>query len=133
MINNMNQIQQTYVINAPLQKVWQALTDAEMAEQWGAAPAKVDSREGGEFSYWGGAIHGIYTKLVPQELIEQDWYGHDHPERKFKALFTFEANDNVTTVHLTFSGDIEDEQKDIKDWQEYYFTPIKELLETNLV
>jgi uncharacterized protein YndB with AHSA1/START domain len=127
----MNQIQQIYVINAPLQKVWQALTDAEMAEQWGAAPAKVDAREGGEFSYWNGDIHGTYTKLVPRELIEQDWYGHDHPERKFKALFTFEENDNSTTVHLTFSGNIEDEQKDTKDWQEYYFDPIKKLLETS--
>ncbi|HMI09609.1 MAG TPA: SRPBCC domain-containing protein [Candidatus Saccharimonadales bacterium] len=127
----MNQIQQTYVINAPVQKVWQALTDVEVAEQWGAAPAKVDAREGGQFSYWDGDIHGVYTKLVPQELIEQDWYGHDHPERKFKAQFTLEANSDVTTVHFAFSGDIEDEQKDIKDWKEYYFDPIKELLETN--
>ena len=127
----MTQIQQTYTIKAPLRKVWQALTDAEMAEQWGAAPAKVDAREGGKFSYWGGDIHGIYTKLLPYERIEQDWYGHDHPERKFKAVFNFEADGGITTVRLTFSGDIDDEQKDIKDWQEYYFNPIKELLETN--
>jgi len=125
----MKQFQQTYVIQASLEKVWQSLTDAKTAEAWGAAPAKVDARENGEFSYWGGDIHGTYAKLVPNERIEQDWYGHDHPERKFKAIFTFETNDNATTVSLTFSGDIEDEQKDIKDWQEYYFDPIKKLLE----
>lgn len=128
----MKEIHQTYTIHAPIEKVWQSLTDAETAERWGAAPAKVDAREGGEFSYWGGDIHGVYTRLVPYELIEQDWYGHDHPERKFKALFNLATDGVHTVVQLTFSGEIEDEQKDIKDWKEYYFDPIKELLETNV-
>jgi uncharacterized protein YndB with AHSA1/START domain len=125
----MKRIEQTYHIKAPIAKVWQALTDASMAEQWGAGPAKVDATEGGEFSYWGGDIHGLNTKIVPEKLLEQDWYGHDHPERKFRATFTFETDGIATTVHLVFTGDIEDEQKDIKDWQEYYFDPIKNLLE----
>ncbi len=127
----MTQIQQIYKIKAPIAKVWQALTDAEAAEKWGAAPAKVDAREGGEFSYWDGDIHGIYTRLVPGQSIEQDWYGHDHPDRKFKAIFQFKSEGDITVVELTFSGEIDDEQKDIQDWQEYYFTPIKELLEEN--
>lgn len=125
----MPQIEQTYKIKAPAAKVWQAFTDATMAEQWGASPARVDAREGGEFSYWDGDIHGIYTKLIPERLIEQDWYGHDHPERKYTVSFTFEIDGDATIVHLTYAGDIEDEQKDIKDWREYYFEPIKKLLE----
>jgi uncharacterized protein YndB with AHSA1/START domain len=125
----MSQIEQTYRINAPITKVWQALTNAAVAEQWGAAPAKVDAREGGEYSYWGGDIHGVFTKLVPQKLIEQDWYGHDNPDWKYTVSFTFEGDDTATTVHMVFAGNILDEQKDIKDWQDYYFTPIKELLE----
>jgi uncharacterized protein YndB with AHSA1/START domain len=125
----MSQIEQTYTINAPVSKVWRALTDASMAEQWGAAPAKVDGQEGGKYSYWDGDIHGTFTKLVPEKLIEQDWYGHDNPDWKYNVSFTFEGNDKSTTVHMIFSGNILDEQKDIKDWQDYYFTPIKELLE----
>lgn len=105
------------------------MTDAEAAEKWGASPAKVNAIEGGEFSYWDGDIHGIYTKLIPNQLIEQDWYGHDNPDRKFNATFTFETEGTVTKVNLVFTGEIEDEAKDIKDWQEYYFDPIKELLE----
>ena len=125
----MKQIEQTYTIKAPVSKVWQALTDAAIAEQWGAAPAKVDAREGGEFSYWGGDIHGIYTKLVPKKVIEQDWHGHDNPTWKYNVTFTFEGNDGSTTVHLTYSGNILDEQKDMADWRDYYFGPIKKLLE----
>jgi uncharacterized protein YndB with AHSA1/START domain len=84
----MNQLEQTYTIQAPAAKVYQALTDAKMAEQWGAAPAQTDPKEGGEFSYWDGDIHGTFTKLVPNQLIGQDWYGHDHPERKYTVRFT---------------------------------------------
>lgn len=125
----MTQIKQTYTINTPPAKVYRALTDAAVAEQWGASPAKVDAREGGEFSYWDGDIHGIYTKLIPNKLIEQDWYGHDNPTWKYTVSFTFEGDDKTTTVRMVYAGNILDEQKDIKDWQDYYFTPIKELLE----
>ena len=59
----MKSIQQDYVIEAPVSEVWKALTDGPTAEQWGAAPAKVDAHEGGEFSYWDGDIHGTYTNL----------------------------------------------------------------------
>jgi uncharacterized protein YndB with AHSA1/START domain len=61
----MKEIVQTYTINAPASKVYEALTNAEVAEKWGAAPAKVDPKETGTFSYWDGDIHGTYTKLIP--------------------------------------------------------------------
>jgi uncharacterized protein YndB with AHSA1/START domain len=126
----MKQIEQSYTIKAPVEKVWQALTTADMAKRWGAGPAKVNAREGGEYSYWDGDIHGVFTKLVPLKLIEQDWYGHDNPTWKYKVTFTLEGDEKTTTVHLVYSGDILDEQKDIADWREYYFNPIKKLLET---
>ncbi len=125
----MKQLDQIYTIDAPVEKVWAALTSAEVAEQWGAAPAKVDAREGGEFSYWDGDIHGVFTKLDLYKLIKQDWYGHDNPTWKYNVIFSFEGDDNTTQVHMVYSGDILDEQKDIADWRDYYFNPIKELLE----
>jgi activator of HSP90 ATPase len=125
----MKSIIQDYTIQAPVEEIYKALTDGPTAEQWGAAPAKVDAREGGEYSYWGGDIHGVFTKLVPQKLIEQDWYGHDNPTWKYTASFAFEGDDTSTIVHMTFSGDIQDEQKDLSDWRDYYFDPIKKLLE----
>lgn len=125
----MKSIQQDYVIEAPVSEVWKALTDGPTAEQWGAAPAKVDAHEGGEFSYWDGDIHGTYTKLVPEKLIEQDWYGHDNPTWKYTVSFALEGDDKTTNVHMVYSGNILDEQKDIADWRDYYFDPIKKLLE----
>ena len=125
----MKHIEQTYVINAPVADVYQALTNAEIAEKWGAGPAKIDPQEGGGYSFWGGDIQGTFTKLVPYELIEQDWYCHDNPTWKNSVVFTFENDGSLTKVRMVYSGDILDEQKDIKDWQVYYFDPIKKLLE----
>jgi uncharacterized protein YndB with AHSA1/START domain len=125
----MKQFEQTYTISAPVSKVWQALTDASVAEEWGVVPARVDAREGGEFSYWDGDIHGTYTKLVHEKLIKQDWYGHDNPTWKYNVTFTFDGDEKTTTVHMTYSGEILDEEKDIADWHDYIFGPIKNLLE----
>ncbi len=120
---------QTYEIKAPLEKVWWSLTTAEAAEQWGAGPAKFELREGGQFSYWGGDIHGTNIKIVPMKLLRQHWYGHDDPSEKFVVEFVFEGKRDSTTINFTYSGNILNEEKDMKDWQEYYFNPIKKLLE----
>jgi uncharacterized protein YndB with AHSA1/START domain len=125
----MKTLEQEYEITAPAEKVYRALTDAAVMEQWGAGPARSDAREGGEWSLWDGDIHGTYTKLVPNELIEQDWYGHDNPTWKYTVRFSLKPVGEATIVHMTYAGDILDEQKDIADWREYYFEPIKKLLE----
>jgi len=127
-MDSMKSITKDYIIAAPVNEVYKALTDGPTAELWGAAPAKVEAREGGEFSYWDGDIHGVFTKLVPNRLIEQDWYGHDNPTWRYTVSFILEGDDASTKVHMTYSGDIVDEQKDLADWDDYYFEPIKKLL-----
>ncbi|HSW80352.1 MAG TPA: SRPBCC domain-containing protein [Candidatus Saccharimonadales bacterium] len=126
----MRSIEQTYTIKAPIEKVWLALTDANTAEKWGAGPAKVDAEVGGEFSYWDGDIHGKFTKIEPNKLIEQDWYGHDHPDHKYKVTFEIKGDEEKTTVHFLHE-DIPDSDEDDWEagWKDYYFDPIKELLE----
>jgi len=129
-IGSMQTIEKDYIINAPVSEVWNALTTADMAEQWGAAPAKVDATSGGEFSYWNGDIHGVNTKIESKKLLEQDWYEHDYPERLHKVTFTFEAVDSMTKIHLVQTNVGDDELTSMIDgWADYYFDPIKKLLE----
>jgi uncharacterized protein YndB with AHSA1/START domain len=125
----MNQIEETYTFKAPVAKVWRAFTDTDMAGQWGADPATVNAVEGGIFSYWAGDIHGTFTKLVPYKLIEQDWYGHDNPTWKYRVRFEFEDHGDSTTLHFLYEGTIVDIKRDANDWNEYYFNPIKRLVE----
>lgn len=126
----MKTIEQTYTINAPLANVWEALTDSDIAEKWGAGPAKVKAVEGGIFSYWDGDIHGTFTKIIPHKRIEQEWYGHDNPTWKYTVVFLFEAiAKDETQLTYIYSGNIVDETRDRADWYEYYFGPITRLLE----
>lgn len=126
----MQDIVQTYTINAPVEKVWQALTDAKLIDQWGAGPAEFDAKESGTFSLWGGDIHGTNTTLVPNELLEEDWFGHDNPERCYKVSFKLTENNGVTTIKLSHK-DVPDQEVDdfAESWKDYYFDPIKQLLE----
>jgi uncharacterized protein YndB with AHSA1/START domain len=126
----MKQIEETYIIKASVGKVWQALTDAAVAERWGAGPAKFDLREGGKFSYWDGDIHGVNTKIVPNELLEQDWFGEDRPELSYKVTFRLSSDGELTKVQLVHADVPDEEAKDFEDgWRDYYFDPIKKLLE----
>jgi len=86
--------------------------------------------DNGEFSYWGGDIHGVNTKVIPMMRITQDWYGHDDPSKRYAATFVFTSpSTEITEVHLTHEGEHENIEKDISDWSDYYFEPIKKLLE----
>src|SRR5690242_617236 len=72
-------------VAAPIQQVWRAYTTPEDIKQWNAASedwhttdARVDLREGGEFSSRmeakdgsvGFDFAGTYTKVKPNQLIE---------------------------------------------------------------
>lgn len=76
------------LISAPLHEVWRAYTTPDDIVQWNAASddwhtarAELDLREGGVFSWRmeakdgseGFDFAGVYTRIVPQRLIEYDF------------------------------------------------------------
>lgn len=98
---------------APLDLVWKAYTTPEDIKQWNAASedwhttaATVDLRVGGTFSSrmeakdgsFGFDFAGVYTKIIPGELIE-----YAFGERMAKVEFLTNANE----VHVRVSFDPE--------------------------
>ena len=114
------------VINAPIKTVWDTYTTPEDIKQWNAASddwhttaSHVDLRVGGTFSSrmeakdgsFGFDFAGIYTKIIPLELIE-----YAFGERTAKVEFT--QTDDVVTVQVSFVPETEhtiEEQKE--GWQ----------------
>lgn len=91
----------------------------------------MDDKEGGDFSLWGGEIYGTNTKVVPEKLLEQDWYSGKW-DKPSKAIFTFNTDGDKTIVKLVNSNLPDNEAEDVNDgWKEFYLGPIKELLENN--
>lgn len=132
MYNNlMKSLKQTYLISAPIDKVWQALVDPEIIQKWGAGPAKMSENKNFEFSLWGGEIHGKNIEVSSMKKLVQQWYGGDWKE---PSIVTFKlANKNNKTELLLSHTNIPDEEfKDIEQgWIDYYMTPLKDLVEKN--
>jgi len=125
----MKALKQEYHIMAPIEKVWDALVNPKTIDKWGGGPTKMSEKEGFEFSFWGGDITGINTKVIPMKLLEQDWMSGKW--NKFSKLsFKLTHKDGCTTVYLTQTGIPDDEFDDIADgWDTYYLGEIKKLLE----
>src|SRR3989344_5512274 len=126
---HMKSFKQTYVIKAPLEKVWQAFFDPRIIEAWGAGPAIMSEREDAGFSLWGGDIHGKNTRIVKEKELVQTWYGGPWSEPS-KVTFSFSSDGNSTTVELFHENLPDSEASNFeKGWKDYYLGAIKELLE----
>lgn len=126
----MRTITQEFEIHAPLSLVWQALVKAEQINLWGGGPAIMDDHEGTEFSLWGGSIHGINTKVIPEELLEQDWYSGDDWPQASKVHFTLEEDGDHTIIELVHRDIPDEDVEDIDEsWHEYYFGPLQKFVE----
>ena len=102
-------------INAPVAEVWRAYTTPEDIIKWNAASddwhttkATVDLREGGEFSSrmeakdgsFGFDFAGIYTKIVPEKLIEYAFGDR-------AATVEFVDGETAVTVRVAFDPEME--------------------------
>ena len=103
------------IVKAPIAKVWAAWTTPDDIKQWNAASddwhttqASVDLREGGAFSSrmeakdgsFGFDFAGIYTKVVPNELLEFTF-----GDRAAKVEFL--NGENGVLVRETFDAETE--------------------------
>ena len=114
------------LVHAPIAKVWNAYTSPEHIKQWNAASsdwhttaATSDLRVGGAFSSRmeakdgsaGFDFAGIYTKLVPHQLIEYSFGDRI-------SVVEFIAAEHGVTVRVTFDAETThstDQQRD--GWQ----------------
>jgi uncharacterized protein YndB with AHSA1/START domain len=122
-------IKQEYLIKAPLEKVWEALTEPKIIDSWGGGPSKMKATQNYEFSLWGGDIHGKNIKVVKGKTLKQEWYSGKWQKPSI-ATFDLSEMDGKTKVVLTHTDVPESEIKDISDgWKDYYLGPMQKLLE----
>jgi uncharacterized protein YndB with AHSA1/START domain len=100
-------------VSAPIEEVWSAYTTPQDIQQWNAASddwhttsASVDLREGGGFcsrmeakdGSFGFDFAGVYTKIVPLQLIE-----YSFGERI--ARVELSQQQNLVSVRVTFEAE----------------------------
>jgi activator of HSP90 ATPase len=125
-------IRKNYVIAAPVEAVWAALTDPAVIEGWGGGPAEMAAQPGFEFSLWGGDIHGTVLAVDPPRSMTQEWFGGDWGAPSIARFTLMAGAHGLTTLELENTGVPDEEGADIDaGWDEYYFRPMKSLLESS--
>lgn len=126
----MKSLRLEYMIKSPSEKVWEALVNRDVIDEWGGGPAVMDDKTGTEFKLWGGDVWGKNTEVHPLQRLIQDWYGGqwDQPSR---VTFDLQPDKNGTKVVLIQTNIPDVEFRAIREgWDLYYFGPMKEYLES---
>jgi activator of HSP90 ATPase len=73
-------------MDAGAQDLYEALTMEARVRAFTQSEATVSGQEGGEFSMFGGSVHGVQRKLVPGKRIVQDWRFNTWPDGTFSQV-----------------------------------------------
>ena len=115
-----------YKIKATPEEVYNALVKPFAIALWTGAPAKMEEKEGTEFSLFNGDIAGINLEFVPNEKIVQEWFFGDRKEHSIVTI-RLKKEGIYTIVELNQSNIPEEAYEDIKyGWDNYYFGGLSE-------
>ncbi len=100
-------IERTY--NAPVEKVWKAITDKEDMKQWYFDIAEFKPEVGFEFQFEGGKDDKCYlhlckiTEVIPRKKLQYSWR-YDGYEGNSFVTFELFAEGDKTRLKLTHEG-----------------------------
>jgi len=125
----MKNIKKSYLIKTSPEDVFTALTNPLTIEMWTGSPAVMVPEEGTEFSLWDGDITGINLEIEPNRLIRQQW-DFEGEEEVSEVTLTLTQEGKNTRIELLHTNIPDEAFENIREgWDQYYFRPLKELLE----
>ena len=97
------------VLNAPISRVWKAITNKDDMKQWYFDLAEFKPEVGFTFEFHGGKDDRSYrhlckiTEVVPDKKLTYSWSYDGYPGQSFVS-FELKDNDGKTSVKLTHAG-----------------------------
>jgi len=125
----MKDFKKYYIISAPPDQVYLALTNEATFQLWSGDQADIQAEPGGEFSLWDGSIVGKFLELEPPNKIIQQWYFGDQPE---DSIVTIKLHPHAqgTSVELRHTNIPDADYQEIVDgWNDVYFSSLIEFYE----
>ena len=127
-------IEQTATFNASPHDVYELLMDSEKHTKFTGSKATISRELGSSFTAYDGALSGTILELVPDVKIVETWRGSDDGwvEGHYSTVtFSLESIDGGTRLHFVQTGFPEASFEQISQgWQTYYWTKMKEFLES---
>jgi activator of HSP90 ATPase len=111
-------------------RVYQVLTDEKQFAAMSGAPARIENREGGAFSLFGGAIIGRNLELADGKRVVQAWRDAAWAPGFFSVVrFQLSAAPNGTHLVFDQSGYPQSDRASlVAGWKSHYWDPMKSYL-----
>lgn len=110
-----------FVITAPPEDVFQALTNPATIQLWTGEPAIMSTEPGTEFSLWSDSITGVNVAFEKGRKIVQEW-DFDDQEPPSVVTIILHPHKKGTSAELRHTN-IPDEAYDdmVEGWNDAYF------------
>jgi activator of HSP90 ATPase len=120
----MKDFKKYYIINAPPEDVYLALTNPSTIHLWSGEPAEMSTEPGSEFSLWDGSITGKNLEFEADKKIIQEWYFGDQVEQSVVTI-KLHPHQRGTSVELKHTNIPDEDYEDIVDgWNNIYFAAL---------
>lgn len=99
-----------YKINAPIEKVWKALTDKNEMKSWYFDIEDFELETGKVFNFYepGGENkyhhQGEILEIIPNQKLKHSWAYPDFSDQKTTVTWELQSDHNETLVKLTHEG-----------------------------
>jgi activator of HSP90 ATPase len=115
-----------YIIPAPPEDVYLALTSPLTIQLWTGEPAEMSTEPNSEFSLWEGSISGKNLEFELNKKIVQEWYFGEQEEKSIVTI-KLHPHDAGTSVELRHSNIPDGDYDDIVEgWNESYFGALQD-------
>ena len=97
-------------VNAPVEKVWNAITDKSQMKEWYFDIPDFNPQPHTEFAFWGGSEEDRYhhhcevLEVVPNEKLKHTWSYPEISKEKTLVKWELQADGEGTLVTLTHKG-----------------------------
>jgi len=116
-----------YIIPAPPDEVYLALTVPTTILLWTGEEAIMSTEPGSEFSLWDGSIEGKNLEFIENKKIVQEWYFGDQEEASIVTIILHDDNKGGTSAELRHTNIPDTEYNDfVEGWDQSYFGALKE-------
>jgi len=117
----MKDFKKYFLIPAPPEDVYLALTNPNTLHLWTGEPAEMSTEEGSEFSLWDGSISGKNLEFIKDKKIVQQWYFGDQSAESIVTI-NLHPHKNGTSAELKHTNIPDEDYQDIVDgWNDTYF------------
>ena len=115
-----------FILPAPPEEVYAALTFEPTIELWTGAPAQFQSVPDTEFSLWDDSIIGKNLAFDPGKMIKQEWYfgQQDQPSIVTIKLHPDKKGTSMEVVHSNIPPEAYEEIVD--GWVNVYFRDLQD-------